>query len=280
MGDVAVPETVVITGASGGIGAAAARALHGLGKRVVVVGRSLGRMTAVGRELGVPWHVADFARLADVRRLAGELLAAYPRIEVLANNAGYIGTRRVVTEDGHEMMFQVNHLAPFLLTQLLRERLVASGGRVIATSSIGNHVGHVDLGNLEHARGYRAFPVYCATKLQNVLFTRELARRWGPDGVAAAAFHPGFVATRFAGTDRGLVGLLYRTPLAYLGMVGAEAGADTLVWLALGRAGVDWRSGGYFARRRPGWVNAQADDVGLAGGLWEASAGMVGVGES
>jgi len=270
-------ETVIITGASDGIGAAAARALQRAGKRVVVVGRSPEKTAAVARELGVPYHVSDFSRLAEVRALAAELLATYPHIDVLANNAGFIGTKRTLTDDGHEMMFQVNHLAPFLLTNLLRERLVASGARVITTSSAGNNFGQVALGNLEHQRGYRSFLVYCATKLQNILFTQELARRWGPEDVQAAAFHPGIVESRFGGTDRGLIGLIYRTPLTRWALVTPEGRADTLVWLATSRAGVDWQSGGYYSRRTPGRLNPQAHDAALARGLWAVSAAMVGM---
>jgi NAD(P)-dependent dehydrogenase (short-subunit alcohol dehydrogenase family) len=175
-------------------------------------------------------------------------------------------------------MFQVNHLAPFLLTNLLKERLIASHARVITTSSFGNNFGQVALGNLEHQRGYQSFLVYCAPTLHNILFTKELARRWGPDGVQAAAFHPGIVASRFAGTDRGLLGLVYRTPLTRWALVTPEGGADTLTWLATSRAGVDWQSGGYYSKRQPGRLNPQADDAALACGLWEISAGMVGVG--
>lgn len=275
----AAAETVIITGASDGIGAAAARELTRLGRRVVVVGRSPEKTAAVARELDAPYHVCDFSRLAAVRTLAAELLAAYPRIDVLANNAGFIGTRRTLTADGHEQMFQVNHLAPFLLTNLLRERLVASRARIITTSSVGNTFGQVSLGNLEHQRRYQSFLVYCATKLQNILFTKELARRWGPDGISAAAFHPGIVASQFGMTGWGFVGLLYRTPLTRWALVTPEGGADTLVWLATSRAGVDWQSGGYYSKRTPGRMNPQGHDAALARGLWDVSAGMVGAEE-
>jgi len=274
----AEPETVIITGASDGIGAAAARELTRLGRRVVIVGRSPEKTAAVARALRVPFYVSDFSRLAEVRALAAELLTTYPRIDVLANNAGFIGTRRTLTADGHETMFQVNHLAPFLLTNLLRERLVASRARVITTSSVGNNFGQVSLGNLEHQHGYQSFLVYCATKLHNILFTKELARRWGPDGIQAAAFHPGIVASKFGSTDWGFVGLIYRTPLTRWALVTPAGGADTLNWLATSRAGVDWQSGGYYSKRKPGRLNPQAHDEALARGLWEVSAGMVGVG--
>src|SRR3954447_11972948 len=131
-------KTIVITGASAGVGAAAARQLADLGADVVVVGRSPDKTAAVARSIGTEPLVADFARLSDVRRLAEQLLERCPKIDVLANNAGGIFPRRTVTEDGHELTFQVNHLAPFLLTALLRDRLVETGGsRVITTSSVG-----------------------------------------------------------------------------------------------------------------------------------------------
>lgn len=270
----AAGETVIITGASDGIGAAAARALRDLGRRVVLVGRSPTKTAAVARALDAPYHVADFARLAEVRALAATLLATYPRIDVLANNAGFMAGRRTITEDGHEATFQVNHLAPFLLTNLLRERLVASRARIITTASVGNNFGSVDLADLERARGYQSFLVYCATKLMNILFTRELARRWGPDGIAAAAFHPGVVASGFATSGWGLVNLIYRAPLVRQLLVTPQGGADTLVWLTLGQPGRDWQSGGYYSRRRPGRENPQARDAALACGLWEASTRM------
>ena len=132
-----MPKTIVITGASDGIGAAAARQLHRDGHQIAVVGRSPAKTRAVADELGADAFIADFTRLEEVRRLAGELDSAYPRIDVLANNAGGIFGDRTKTVDGHEMTFQINHLAPFLLTRLLLDKLIASDASVIQTSSVG-----------------------------------------------------------------------------------------------------------------------------------------------
>lgn len=269
-------RTVVITGASAGIGAAAARRLAAAGATVVPVGRSPEKTAAVARELGVEPLVADFADLDQVRALAGALLERCPRIDVLANNAGGTFPQRVVTEDGHEKTFQVNHLAPFLLTALLRERLEATpGARVVTTSSQGNLLGRVDLDDLEGAQGrYRSFKTYGTTKLLNILFTRELARRVGGT-VTASCFHPGIVATEF-GRDSLGAGLVYRTPLKRVLAITPEEGAAPLLALAT-RPDPETVDGAYLDRFRPGRVNRQVDDVALARAVWERSAQMVGV---
>ncbi len=190
----------MITGASDGkLGAAAARELADAAN-VVLVGRSPDKTAALAAELDVPHHVADFASLEQVRRLAADLDAAYPRIDVLANNAGGImGSQRRLTEDGNELTFQVNHLAGFLLTTLLMDKLVASGASVIQTSSLAARMaGRVDLDNLQLAHDYSAQRAYGASKLENILFTKELHRRYHDRGLSAAAFHPGVVGSNFA----------------------------------------------------------------------------------
>lgn len=271
-------RTVVITGASDGIGAAAARQLTDAGHRVVVVGRSEAKTRAVADPLGAPFHLADFTRLDDVRRLAGELAAAYPRIDVLANNAGGIMGAREVTPDGHEKTFQVNHLAPFLLTHLLMPTLLASRATVVATSSAAARLmGHIDLDDLQNARRYSPNRAYGSGKLANVLFSGELQRRFSDRGIAAASFHPGTVATNFADGSTSLMRLVYRTPLRHLMLTSPDQGADTLVWLATTTPGVDWVAGAYYESRRPARTHAQADDARLAQELWERSAALVGV---
>lgn len=270
-------RTVVITGASDGIGAAAARALTARGDRVVVVGRSAPKTRALAEELGVPHHLADFADLDQVRRLAEELLAAYPRIDVLANNAGGVMGPREVTKDGHEKTLQVNHLGPFLLTHLLLDRLRDSRATVVNTSSAAARLfGRIDLADLHNERRYSAQKAYGDGKLANVLFTRELHRRHG-DAIATAAFHPGVVATSFATESRSLFRAFYRTPLRRFFMLTPEQGADTLVWLATTTPGEDWQPGAFYEKRRPQRTNPQADDGALAAGLWERSAELVGV---
>ena len=172
-------KTVVITGASSGIGAEAARRLAELGATVAVAGRSPEKTAAVAQRIGGQAHLADFGRLDDVRRLAADLLAAYERIDILANNAGAISTHRTTSADGHEMTFQVNHLAPFLLTNLLLARLAAApgGARVINTGSNVYRRARLDLDDLDGSR-----QPYPASKLATILFTRELARRTGGHG--------------------------------------------------------------------------------------------------
>ncbi len=267
-------KIVVVTGASDGIGAAAVRQLAARGATVVVVGRSAGKTHAVADEIRAQRHVTDYADLGQVRGLAADLLARNDRIDVLINNVGFVAGSRTVTADGHETMFQVNHLAGFLLTHLLRDRLVASQGTVITTSSAANAQGVVDLEDLESEQTYGPFRTYSTTKLENILFTRELARRWGPDGVSAAAIHPGVVRTRFGSGSTRLIRLALASPLKYL-LRSATKGANTLVWLAETKPGADWESGGYYFDRKLVKANPQADDADLAAGLWERSLAMI-----
>ncbi|MEA3387828.1 MAG: SDR family NAD(P)-dependent oxidoreductase [Pseudomonadota bacterium] len=173
-------QTIVVTGASDGIGAEAARQLSARGEHVVIVGRSPGKTAAVAEELGAPYHVADYADLSQVRTLADELRAAYPRIDVLANNAGGL-FKAETTRDGFDKMIQVNHLAGFLLTNLLMDRLVESGAKIIQTSSIGARwlAGRLDADRFDGRTDRSIFTTYGDTKLMNQLFTKELARRYG-----------------------------------------------------------------------------------------------------
>ncbi len=266
----------MVTGASDGIGAAAARALAARGHHVVVVGRSAQKTAAVAREIGAPHHLADFGDLADVRRLADEL-RAYDRIDVLANNAGGIFGDPTPTVDGFERTFQVNHLAPFLLTTRLLDVLLASRAAVLQTSSVGARLfGHLRLDEVAHDTRVAPQQAYGTAKLANILFTTELHRRFHADGLAAAAFHPGVVATGFAADSAGVVRRFY-TGVARRFMTTPERGADQLVWLATGRPGLDWESGRYYERRRPARrVNAQVGDAELARALWERSAELLG----
>jgi NAD(P)-dependent dehydrogenase (short-subunit alcohol dehydrogenase family) len=268
-------KVIVITGASDGIGAAAARLLAANGHQVVVVGRSPEKTAAVGTELGADHVVADFERFAEVRDLAARLLERYPRIDVLANNAGLISQRRTLTEDGHERTFQVNHLSPFLLTSLLLERLIDSSATVIATSSGAHLGGRIDLHDLDRTGRYAMMQAYSDSKLAQVLHTRELDRRYGASGLSSAAFHPGVIASSFATAERGPVSWAYRGPLPKLFLGSPERGADTLVFLAEGVPGRDFASGGYYHRRKPARTNPLADDAELAAGLWERSEAMV-----
>ncbi len=267
-------RTIVITGASSGIGEKAAEQLAAQGARVAVVGRNAQRTSAVADRIGGDAFVADFERLDDVRKLAADLLARLERIDVLADNAGGLYHERAVTGDGHERTIQTNHFAPFLLTRLLLPRLIESakdaGGeaRVVVTASMANLFGTLDLGDLDWERrpwrgGWQA---YGASKLAGILFARELGERLTGTGVLAYSFHPGTIVTRFGG----------QSPLVRLGNAvtggrygrSPEAGAAPLVALA-GQVPVGAPTGTYFDRFTPnGRVNRQARDPQLARDLW------------
>jgi NAD(P)-dependent dehydrogenase (short-subunit alcohol dehydrogenase family) len=272
-------QTIVITGASDGIGAAAARRLSGDGHSVVLVGRSRDKTAAVADELGAPYYLADFSDLDQVRALADELASAYPRIDVLANNAGGIMGPRTLTTDGFELTFQVNHLAPFLLTTRLLPVLTASHAKVIQTASIAARLfGHLDLDDLQLERGYSPDRAYGNGKLENILFTRELDRRYGGQGIAAAAFHPGVVGTNFASDTTHPMRFLYHTPLIKnLFTISPEKGARGLVWLAENEPRTTWPTGEYFERNKVAKSNPQARDAQLAVDLWDRSAELVGL---
>ncbi|HEX4786813.1 MAG TPA: SDR family NAD(P)-dependent oxidoreductase [Actinospica sp.] len=271
--------TVLVTGASSGIGAAAARGFGARGATVAVIGRSPERTAAVAGSVGGRAHIADFGRLDDVRRLAAELLAAHARIDVLANNAGGLFTRRTTSADGHEMTFQVNHLAPFLLTNLLLDRLIAAprGGRVINTSSDVHRMGRLDLEDLDCRRGRRSLlRAYPASKLATILFTRELSRRTADTALIAAAFHPGLVATEL-GRGSAVFGPLMRTRLARALLTSPERGAEPLLYLAT-EPDTQALNGAYFNRlTREEPKNEQAHDADLARRLWERSAELTGL---
>lgn len=267
-------RTFLITGASDGIGASAARTLCQQGERVVVVGRSAEKTERIATEIGADYFVSDFADLSQVRALAAQLLEKYPRIDVLANNAGGIMGRRELTVDGHEKTFQVNHLAPFLLTTELMDVLTASNATVINTSSAANGFGRLDLDDLDSARNYSTNRAYGTGKLANILFTAELHHRYGAGGITTAAFHPGVVATNFAAGSTSHMRHAYKTFLNRF-LLSPEQGADTLVWLATAKPGQDWVSGAYYAKRALAKANKQAYDADLARELWDRSAEMV-----
>ena len=265
-------KVIVITGASNGIGEAAARLLKAQGAHVVIVGRSPERTEQVASELNVPYYLADFTKLDEVRTLAAQLQADFPRIDVLANNAGGVMGDRTLTVDGNEMTIQVNHLAPFLLTNLLLDTLIASEASVIATSSLANRgAGTLDLNDLTIEHGYTAQRAYAKAKLMDILFTKELHRRFHAAGVAAAAFQPGIVRTGFYGEFGGRWSVVYTTSIKHL-LRSPAKGADTLVWLATSRPGQDWQSGEYYKGRKSSKATKQAYDMKLAHDLWELSA--------
>ncbi len=268
-------RTIVITGASDGIGAASARQLTAAGEKVVVVGRDPEKTEAVALSIGADAHVADFAELDQVRALAATLLERYPRIDVLANNAGGIFGDRKMTRDGFELTFQVDHLAPFLLTHLLTDRLIESRASVIQTSSAAaQRFSRFDIDDLQGERSYSASRAYGNAKLANILFTKELHRR---TGLAAVAFHPGVIASSFASSSNGLWRWMYTNPLVSRFLTSTDVGGSRLTWLALGTPGVDWMPGEYYANNKVASTSPLADDAALAAELWERSARMLGI---
>ena len=267
-------KTAIVTGASSGIGAITAQRLGELGWEVAVVGRNPDRTAAAAASAGGTAFVCDYNRLDDVRDLASQLLDAYPRIDVLLNNAGGLVAPRALSADGYEKTFQHNHLAPFLLTNLLRERLETSGGRVVSTASVGNRIGAVRLDDLQWEKrpwlgGWQA---YGTSKLETILFIHELVRR---SSLEAYSVHPGYVSTRF-GTDSRMVRMGDAIRSGGFG-IPAEEGALPLIRLATDEH-VPGENGGYFDRLRPnGRTAKQAGDAELAAALWERSAELVGL---
>jgi NAD(P)-dependent dehydrogenase (short-subunit alcohol dehydrogenase family) len=268
---------VVLTGATRGIGQAAAIEIARQGAELALVGREAQRVEVVAREAkvaggGAPVHehVADLSSMAETRALAEELRGRYEHIDVLANNAGALFSSRGATSEGFERTFALNHLAPFLLTNLLRANL--RGGRVVTTASDAHKGGRLDLQDLQSEHSYSAMRVYGTTKLCNILFTRELAKR-APE-LHANCFHPGVVRTGFGKNESGIWKLLttvggpfFRSP---------ERGARSLVWLALSEDASSL-TGAYVEDEKVVSPTAQAQDDALAGELWERSSALVGL---
>jgi NAD(P)-dependent dehydrogenase (short-subunit alcohol dehydrogenase family) len=269
---------VLITGATNGIGLAAAVALAARGARLAIVARSKARArdavarikTVAGNRTKVDVLFADLSSQVSVQRLADQALSRYAKLEVLVNNAGAMYGARQVSEDGIELTWAVNHLAPFLLTTLLLERLKKSApARIITTSSDAHHFrGHIHFDDLNAERFYWGFGRYGETKLANILFTTELARRLQGTGVTANCFHPGVVATGFNHNNGWLqsaimsvVRLFSRTP---------EKGAETLVWLA-NSPGVADQNGIYFVDCQAAVPSFAAQDTDAARRLWNVS---------
>jgi retinol dehydrogenase 12 len=268
---------VVITGATRGIGQAAAVEIARQGVGVALVGRDADRVKAVAREAtaaggGAPVHehVADLTLMAEVRALAEDLRGRHEHIDVLANNAGALFSSRGETSEGFERTFALNHLAPFLLTNLLRDRL--SGGRVVTTASDAHTGGRLDLEDLQSEHGYAAMRVYGTSKLCNILFTRELAKR-APE-LHANCFHPGVVRTGFGKNENGIWKVL--TTLGAPFFRSSQRGARSLVWLALSDQAATL-TGEYVQDEQVLAPSAQAQDATLAEGLWERSAQLVGL---
>jgi len=273
-------KVCVVTGATSGIGKATAAALAGLGATVVLVGRDRSRTEAAAAEISSVSasppraEIADLASLEQVRQLAGRL-AELERIDVLVNNAGLVLGERRTTPDGFEHVFALNHLAPFLLTSLLLPKLTASApARVVTVTSDAHSAARLDLTdpNLEH--GWDSWRSYANSKLANILFTRELARRLDGTGVTANCAHPGVVRTGFGREARPLLRL--GVTIARPFMASPERGADTIVYLASSPDVAD-ETGGYYVKRQRREPSAAARDDAAARKLWEISEKMTGL---
>jgi NAD(P)-dependent dehydrogenase (short-subunit alcohol dehydrogenase family) len=275
---------VLITGGNAGIGKETAVALAEMGAQVVFTARDPQRGQAALDEIrsrsgrdDVEVMALDLASLASVRRFASEFGSRYPRLDVLVNNAGLVLNSRRETEDGYEMTFQVNHLGPFLLTQLLRDQLVAgSPARVVNVASDAHKSARHGLrfDDLQTTKHYRGFSVYGRTKLANILFTRELARRWDGTGVSTNAVHPGFVASSFGRDgDTGRFGALVFPLLKPFALSSAQ-GAQTQVYVASAPE-LEGITGGYWVKSAPASPSRAAQDDDAARRLWEVSEQLV-----
>ena len=226
-------KTVVITGGTSGIGEIAAQRLAQMGARIVLIARSkargrvaLARLNERSHDLAHTVHYADLTRISEMKRVAAEIASQEPRIDVLINNAGAIFASRRLTEDGLECTFALNHMAYFVVTDGLRETLLASApARIINTASAAHKGARLDFDDLQLAKGFGPMKAYGRSKLCNILFTRELARRLHGTGVTANCLHPGFVATRFGDESGGLISRF--VGLAKLFAISPEQGAET-----------------------------------------------------
>ena len=276
-------RNVVVTGATGGIGKATAMGLASLGARVGIIGRDPARIAAAAEDLrrvsdgdDVDVFEADLSSQAQVRRVAAEVQERYERLDALVNNVGGFWAHRHVTEDGLELTFALNHLAPFLLTNLLIGRMVAQGGaRIVTVTSSAESLGRIDFDDLQGAERYSGQRAYNQSKLANVLFTYELARRLTGTGVTANVVHPGVTRTAFGAEDQmrlfaatgGIARPFMRSP---------ERGADTVVWAASSPE-LDGVTGGYFHDRRPKRSSPRSHDDATARRLWEISEELTGI---
>jgi retinol dehydrogenase 14 len=276
-------KSVLVTGGTGGIGKATATGLAALGARVGITGRDQARTAAAAADIraatgnaAVDVFAADMSAQAQVRRLAAQVVDTYPRLDVLVNNVGGFWAHRHVTADGLEHTFALNHLAPFLLTNLLLDRLTASApARIVTISSGAQASGRIDFDDLQGERDYSGQRAYSQSKLANVMFTYELARRLEGTGVTATVLHPGVVRTSFGAEDQAAhFTIMIRVARPF--MKTPAQGAVTPVYLASSPQ-VEGITGRYFANRKPKTPSKAAYDTAAAARLWQASADLAGL---
>ena len=273
-------KTVIITGATSGIGEVAAIRLAEQGARIVFTARDRARadMTLAKLRRANPGadhtlHMADLSTLAEMKRVGADL-AREPQIDVLVNNAGALFNKRLETADGLEMTFALNHMAYFVVTNLLLPRL-KSGARIVSVASNAHRGARLDFDDLQSRKNYSGFAVYSRSKLCNILFNRELARRIAGSGVTANALHPGFVATRFGDNSAGLMRTVLKVAKP-LGAISPEEGAKTIIYLASSPA-VAGTSGEYFYECKPAVPTAEARSDRDAKMLWDISEKIAGL---
>ncbi|MGB8365995.1 MAG: SDR family oxidoreductase [Rhizomicrobium sp.] len=274
-------KTVVITGATSGIGEVAADRLAVKGARIVFIARDRTRGEATLKHLRAiapgPDHkayYADLSRLAEIKRVGAEIAAAEPHIDVLINNAGAIFMTRQITEDGLEKTFAVNHMSYFVLTNLLRPCL-HSGGRIVSTASAAHNAARLDFDDLQSGKRYSGMGAYSRSKLCNILFTRELARRLQGTGVTANCLHPGFVATRLGAQNGGWFAFVQGIARNFA--LSPEQGAETIIYLASSPE-VENVSGLYFHKLKQEQPTKEAQNDADAKHLWDISAKLAGMG--
>ncbi len=288
-------KVVVITGATSGIGQVAAEKLASQGARIVQIARdrergeaASQRLQAIAPQVSHSIHYADISRLNEMKRVSAEIAQAEPRIDVLINNAGAMFDRREVTEDGLEKTFALNHMAYFVITNGLRERLISSSpARVVSTASDAYIAGTLDFDDLQSEKAYAkksiteylrfggaGFKVYGLSKLCNILFTRALARRLKGTGVTSNCLHPGFVATRFGDHSGGLISFSIRIGKRFA--LTPEQGAETIIYLASSPE-VANITGEFFRKCHPEKLRSKATDDAAAERLWHESAKLAGL---
>lgn len=275
-------KTVVMTGGTSGLGEIAAERLAQSGARIVLIARdparaeaTLARLRKTAPGLAHKVHYADLTHIPEMKRVAIEIAREEPRIDVLINNAGAMFSRRRLTKEGLEYTFALNHMAYFVVTEGLRDRLLTSApARIVNVASAAHQRARLDFGDLQAAKSFGAMKAYGRSKLCNILFTRELARRLQGTGVTANCLHPGFVATRFGDQSGGLISRV--VGIAKLFAISPEEGAETLIYLASSPA-VAETTGEYFYKCRSVTPSQAARDDREALLLWECSAALAGL---